>query len=228
MKSRFTVYPRYREEHIINYNLRKLPVGLSPLPRGTLAVLHNQHYSLRFIPATAGNTLFSGQTRSKITVYPRYRGEHRFRCGGLSGCGGLSPLPRGTLHRVTQHDRVKRFIPATAGNTQSFVVKVSVTAVYPRYRGEHENQYWEHYRKIGLSPLPRGTRPSPPPLQNKLRFIPATAGNTVCPFLRCIWIPVYPRYRGEHLTCRSSPVVNVGLSPLPRGTLMSEISRLHL
>ncbi len=50
------------------------------------------------------------------------------------------------------------------------------------------------------------------------RFIPAGAGNTIPAFLTLFEIPVYPRWRGEHIPSSISITSRRGLSPLARGT----------
>ncbi len=73
-----TVYPRWRGEHTkkcTNYNLK---AGLSPLARGTPFSKSRSLDSSRFIPAGAGNTPVGGTLTIRMTVYPRWRGEHFF------------------------------------------------------------------------------------------------------------------------------------------------------
>ncbi|STF52345.1 Domain of uncharacterised function (DUF2825) [Escherichia coli] len=72
--------------------------------------------------------------------------------------------------------------------------------------------------EYGLSPLARGT-----PYQDSgeivmFRFIPAGAGNTLSRFRRDRYVPVYPRWRGEHGSCEGLAISSAGLSPLARGT----------
>ncbi|EIL81029.1 hypothetical protein ECMT8_03795 [Escherichia coli CUMT8] len=53
----FSVYPRWRGEHI-NMQRERLPLaGLSPLARGTQSCVNSRRLHWRFIPAGAGNTL---------------------------------------------------------------------------------------------------------------------------------------------------------------------------
>ena len=112
--------------------------------------------------------------------------------------GGLSPLARGTRPMTEQTIMAVRFIPAGAGNTAEAPDDLSEWAVYPRWRGEHQQTKKHHESKNGLSPLARGT------LQYNLtelvikRFIPAGAGNTSLIFANEIERAVYPRWRGEH------------------------------
>ena len=50
---------------------------------------------------------------------------------------------------------------------------------------------------IGLSPLARGTRPVIDQTIPAVRFIPAGAGNSPASLEYPLYIPVYPRWRGE-------------------------------
>ena len=71
-----------------------------------------------------------------------------------------------------------RFIPAGAGNTPAALSTSIITAVYPRWRGEHGQDYNKPARTDGLSPLARGTLRMTFPFRVNWRFIPAGAGNT--------------------------------------------------
>ncbi len=90
--------------------------------------------------------------------------------------------------------------------------------VYPRWRGEHnvESGALNHY--CGLSPLARGTLRQDVGTLRDLRFIPADAGNTTPDIFATVFTPVYPRWRGEHLTASKRVARRDGLSPLARGT----------
>ncbi len=111
------VYPRWRGEHV-DFPVPVLPIiGLSPLARGTLAVLNAVAISSRFIPAGAGNTLELVAERQEIAVYPRWRGEHANAISGVLFSPGLSPLARGTRRANRCCGQHARFIPAGAGNT---------------------------------------------------------------------------------------------------------------
>ena len=111
-----------------------------------------------------------------------------------------------------------RFIPAGAGNTRLLQRLYQLSTVYPRWRGEHYCRRPYLGTRDGLSPLARGTLL----LQNvhewSGRFIPAGAGNTSRMLTRWPGWPVYPRWRGEHVSANLSTVSIPGLSPLARGT----------
>ena len=90
--------------------------------------------------------------------------------------------------------------------------------VYPRWRGEHKTRRRSLRRNDGLSPLARGTLNTSYLYDLYMRFIPAGAGNTFAELARHGWMPVYPRWRGEHLTASKRVARRDGLSPLARGT----------
>ncbi len=73
-------------------------------------------------------------------------------------------------------------------------------AVYPRGRGEHTTVKAGEQDVAGLSPLARGTRGADYDFPIIYRFIPAGAGNTLAACPCCYAAPVYPRWRGEHLS----------------------------
>ncbi|SUF97023.1 Domain of uncharacterised function (DUF2825) [Salmonella enterica] len=131
------VYPRWRGEHGTFRGQRKCITGLSPLARGTQTGARTCTEDMRFIPAGAGNTLSQPMRQMRLTVYPRWRGEHSTRARIRRFVSGLSPLARGTLCGILQYRRGMRFIPAGAGNTLGEIDL------------KHPN--------IGLSPLARGT-----------------------------------------------------------------------
>ncbi|EIZ91333.1 hypothetical protein SEEN539_18052 [Salmonella enterica subsp. enterica serovar Newport str. CVM 21539] len=70
----------------------------------------------------------------------------------------------------------------------------------------------------GLSPLARGTLSRLILNNTRRRFIPAGAGNTVHWFYINHILPVYPRWRGEHVRNVQTIEIRNGLSPLARGT----------
>ena len=90
--------------------------------------------------------------------------------------------------------------------------------VYPRWRGEHRVTGFDGCLIFGLSPLARGTPAHPTITYSIRRFIPAGAGNTPRLFKRGRRGSVYPRWRGEHHKETILRFVQVGLSPLARGT----------
>ena len=70
----------------------------------------------------------------------------------------------------------------------------------------------------GSSPPTRGTRPCPPDIIRRFRFIPAHAGNTVRPCANNCSCSVHPRPRGEHMIQNGNWEWDYGSSPPTRGT----------
>ena len=151
-------------------------------------------------------------------VHPRSRGEHvKSVCRAIS-ISGSSPLARGTLREWERLDRIRRFIPARAGNTKVYCGCCRNRAVHPRSRGEHLAGSRETRTLGGSSPLARGTPPPRIAAPTAKRFIPARAGNTHGAHRGTSSQAVHPRSRGEHMTCARMRAENVGSSPLARGT----------
>ena len=151
------VYPRWRGEHSpVDFSSPRQS-GLSPLARGTRRPEFFKALQLRFIPAGAGNTTGRAIWRSRIKVYPRWRGEHSAYFRRKPYEYGLSPLARGTLQRSFLEFTARRFIPAGAGNTPQSVALLISLRVYPRWRGEHGESACSTKERRGLSPLARGT-----------------------------------------------------------------------
>ena len=173
----------------------------------------------RFIPAQAGNTSARRGSSPRWSVHPRAGGEHRPPTRRVSLANGSSPRRRGTLAAQRHADRVRRFIPAQAGNTGGFAPRRPSVPVHPRAGGEH--QHLAHQVRVahGSSPRRRGTRDRQGLLRIRDRFIPAQAGNT--PHCRAAGDhpPVHPRAGGEHGPSTAGPYATTGSSPRRRGTL---------
>ncbi len=132
-----SVYPRWRGEHRITPRFLPRQRGLSPLARGTLHEPKFQGWDSRFIPAGAGNTYILKRLLNHKTVYPRWRGEHVHTQTITESQNGLSPLARGTPEEARERLQATRFIPAGAGNTFLSALFITLSTVYPRWRGEH-------------------------------------------------------------------------------------------
>ncbi len=135
---------------------------------------------------------------------------------------GLSPLARGTPEEARERLQATRFIPAGAGNTFLSALFITLSTVYPRWRGEHSRQHVVRNHDSGLSPLARGTRLTDMIGPRQRRFIPAGAGNTNLQLGKNGFCAVYPRWRGEHRPRTGRRPGSCGLSPLARGTPPSD------
>ena len=216
--SRLAVHPRWRGEHASVLACTKWENGSSPLARGThlLAVL--AHGDVRFIPAGAGNTSDSLGIPSVEAVHPRWRGEHHGPVAARCDTVGSSPLARGTQAYTSIANRMRRFIPAGAGNTIGMGPVHRARPVHPRWRGEHDISGCPADSGAGSSPLARGTRRTLSRSEPCGRFIPAGAGNTGYDKACDPRFSVHPRWRGEHHAASHSSGTSCGSSPLARGT----------
>ncbi len=151
------VYPRWRGEHITPFCDCPVFAGLSPLARGTRVSANPEEIEPRFIPAGAGNTHMIRRARRWHSVYPRWRGEHVHTQTITESQNGLSPLARGTPEEARERLQATRFIPAGAGNTFLSALFITLSTVYPRWRGEHGLRPGSVTGDHGLSPLARGT-----------------------------------------------------------------------
>ena len=153
-----SVHPRACGEHASTTSPAQATSGSSPRLRGTLYIGESGEDAVRFIPAPAGNTGFSLQWPTILTVHPRACGEHQTRLQVLRNSIGSSPRLRGT-----------RRVKSAAEPSRS---------VHPRACGEHFRMASKCLSDPGSSPRLRGT---PGPDDGGIprdRFIPAPAGNT--------------------------------------------------
>ena len=174
----FSVHPRERGEHRLNPLRYRSGAGSSPRARGTLVLRLAHLPHLRFIPASAGNTRRRALASRWRAVHPRERGEHFRSTVTRRQMFGSSPRARGTRRRHHRRLRQRRFIPASAGNTEQAAKRPGLVPVHPRERGEHGSTAGGVEDFSGSSPRARGTRCKPWPCVTSPRFIPASAGNT--------------------------------------------------
>ena len=172
----------------------------------------------RFIPAPAGNTDAPVVRIDGWTVHPRACGEHRAHDRGSWALPGSSPRLRGT-HGVDKiRHRLIRFIPAPAGNTWASMRLASASAVHPRACGEHDLDEHTVDLVFGSSPRLRGTLRLMGLGVQRIRFIPAPAGNTPAPPGPKTRPAVHPRACGEHDGAGLAAPPVTGSSPRLRGT----------
>ena len=91
--------------------------------------------------------------------------------------------------------------------------------VHPRACGEHRPTCPGSASSNGSSPRLRGTRVPRGIRDQRLRFIPAPAGNTACIPAVTRSSTVHPRACGEHLRRGGTVLATSGSSPRLRGTL---------
>ena len=138
---------------------------------------------------------------------------------------GLSPLTRGNPHYAFQTELGGGPIPAHAGQPTTLQALDQLSKAYPRSRGATEAGSENCERMLGLSPLTRGNLDHALLLGQRLRPIPAHAGQPLSDTTRSAPVRAYPRSRGATLhtpKCRSR---QWGLSPLTRGNHVKHLCR---
>ena len=131
---------------------------------------------------------------------------------------GSSPLTRGTLLFTRLESNYFRFIPAYAGNSIFLQASELLIAVHPRLRGELFTRRKSNVKRVGSSPLTRGTHQGDYKDFLYPRFIPAYAGNSAGVMRYAFIQTVHPRLRGELISIFSKCFCISGSSPLTRGT----------
>ncbi len=120
---RRTVHPRVGGEQSLEALAGVWKSGSSPRGRGTAARGALAHVAIRFIPAWAGNSALLRIARMEGAVHPRVGGEQASTEPCAASPIGSSPRGRGTVAGSPAARRVRRFIPAWAGN-RSVIVRV--------------------------------------------------------------------------------------------------------
>ena len=152
--------------------------GSSPRVRGTAERPTQPGLHGRFIPACAGNSIFSFHPTFHQPVHPRVCGEQYCCVCFCERYGGSSPRVRGTGHDGTPTEWVIRFIPACAGNSRDDPARRAGVAVHPRVCGEQGSHRQISEPVNGSSPRVRGTVDTDSSIAFGYRFIPACAGNS--------------------------------------------------
>ena len=152
-----TVHPRACGERTVSLRRHQDHCGSSPRLRGTGAQLNRRALAPRFIPAPAGNGVFSELAVTRASVHPRACGERTRASAHEQALAGSSPRLRGTGGYHTA--------AARAG------------AVHPRACGERAGGQQLARAVGGSSPRLRGTAPRSGADRTCRRFIPAPAGN---------------------------------------------------
>ncbi len=169
------------------------------------------------IPARAGQPRSMGRIRVRDGVYPRTRGATTSLRLARHRVQGLSPHARGNPQRGRAWGRIRRSIPARAGQPVSSAPNMRPPTVYPRTRGATLTVKVLGTTLSGLSPHARGNRASCPGCAMTTGSIPARAGQPgVVSWLRYDH-RVYPRTREATTTCPTIRQHRQGLSPHARG-----------
>ena len=210
-------HPRSRGEYPVALFPREMGSGSSPLSRGILSGHLARCGVVWIIPALAGNTNSRLSSVSTAADHPRSRGEYDIRGYPDGVHSGSSPLSRGILYHHWMPRKLRRIIPALAGNTPTISIRSYVAWDHPRSRGEYPRELPSGTTGVGSSPLSRGIpAPSRGPVPAE-GIIPALAGNTCLSDILTPHNRDHPRSRGEYAGGVGWNTPKVGSSPLSRG-----------
>ena len=210
-------HPRSRGEYGDVMSCDTKHVGSSPLSRGIPVGWNTPKVFGRIIPALAGNTHISHDSRELQTDHPRSRGEYSVRFPRAHAGRGSSPLSRGILGLPPENSGLGRIIPALAGNTVANCRCEVVVKDHPRSRGEYCRPPRWRLEPHGSSPLSRGIQSPCRRGAKGMRIIPALAGNTHPTLSSAIVVRDHPRSRGEYWCWQAGLLHLGGSSPLSRG-----------
>ena len=132
--------------------------GSSPLTRGKRHVVPPRRIHQGLIPAHTGKTASSKSHRPRTRAHPHSCGENVTLLPQQSAQPGSSPLTRGKLIDPLIALAVGGLIPAHAGKTSPFRLRVVAVGAHPRSRGENSSMVSTTTRGQGSSPLTRGKR----------------------------------------------------------------------
>ena len=191
--------------------------GRSPLTRGRPVALRRLPVRSGSIPAHAGQTEARRRPSPQPEVDPRSRGADAEEWAVHDYDDGRSPLTRGRHSGQVRAGQQLGSIPAHAGQTTAAATPSAPAMVDPRSRGADSVRSGLENTTVGRSPLTRGRLSSPQHPPQRLRSIPAHAGQTssmVKPLH--VW-EVDPRSRGADRTRPRATSCLPGRSPLTRG-----------
>ena len=153
-----TAHPRGCGEHVPQCDWHCGHAGSSPRLRGTPRPCQTPCRICRLIPAAAGNTAAVQRRHRTDAAHPRGCGEHAPPGRHAVRRSGSSTRLRGTRHLGDGLSRLRRLIPAAAGNTPPAEPARPAMTAHPRGCGEHPRQRAMLNPDDGSSPRLRGTR----------------------------------------------------------------------
>ena len=124
---------------------------------------------------------------------------------------------RGIHFTDTNRRKRTRFIPAHAGNTTEITFTTTKMTVHPRACGEYSSRPSKYANNAGSSPRMRGILSVEREVFDRVRFIPAHAGNTKSTPIHPLAISVHPRACGEYIFICHLCLALLGSSPRMRG-----------
>ena len=153
-------------------------IGLSPRGRGNRRGSRRWQRSCRSIPAWAGEPNHGTLTGSLRWVYPRVGGGTCGTWKRSTSMSGLSPRGRGNRWSGRTFMRLRRSIPAWAGEPGGCFSCGPFRAVYPRVGGGTFDSVAMRYPLSGLSPRGRGEPSKGPGRIREGTVYPRVGGGT--------------------------------------------------
>ena len=191
-------HPRSRGVYGIIRRLIDVTPGSSPLARG-LRPVHAGHVPGRgIIPARAGFTSRTSDSRSPVRDHPRSRGVYEVIAALDPGYLGSSPLARGLRMAQVGGKWWFGIIPARAGFTGGGRSGRRARGDHPRSRGVYARFRQSAAPPRGSSPLARGLHGARAGGGALLGIIPARAGFTAVATGRHEGARDHPRSRGVY------------------------------
>ncbi len=216
-RSRGWDYPRVCGGTSVQFSRSRFGRGLSPRVRGNLVGLAICRFRKGTIPACAGEPSSLDSFWGKAGDYPRVCGGTIARHNPLPTKDGLSPRVRGNLCSCTGWRRMRRTIPACAGEPVGQCQALEAGWDYPRVCGGTKGTFPQQTKPKGLSPRVRGNLIYFDCVDEKTGTIPACAGEPFPQKESKEDEKDYPRVcGGTRYRADRSPRTN-GLSPRVRG-----------
>ena len=202
--------------------------GSSPLARGLLTKVTDDHICHGIIPARAGFTRRHAGHRKLCGDHPRSRGVYPGTPGTCAPISGSSPLARGLRRRRSAGDGDRRIIPARVGFTPGHGLRRPRQGDHPRSRGVYATRPCGLSTTCGSSPLARGLPKAEVVRRMRAGIIPARAGFTRGHHDPGPGAQDHPRSRGVYAPPCLSWTGWPGSSPLARGLPDLTTIREHL
>ena len=218
-------HPRLRGEKQLNSHHETTHSGSSPLTRGKGQLKDLAPLVHRIIPAYAGKSQKIPLIKKRLEDHPRLRGEKKPVVQGPNSSKGSSPLTRGKVNGTYSFCCSDGIIPAYAGKSYAFELKLGHNTDHPRLRGEKVLVNPKRPPRRGSSPLTRGKAMAKVNQRVQQRIIPAYAGKR--PPKGPLSLPKgdHPRLRGEKALSRNLARCPLGSSPLTRGKGLNKVNR---
>ena len=185
--------------------------------RGKLEVKEFKSTATRIIPAHAGQTSTLGMTVVRPSDHPRACGANLFDSSSSTHAVGSSPRMRGKRRFSRSTRRDGRIIPAHAGQTRRDISTSGRSPDHPRACGANGKISSKTMVRTGSSPRMRGKLRVERGRDDKIRIIPAHAGQTHGRRYMADRTPDHPRACGANSTKYNARHMPTGSSPRMRG-----------